>query len=65
MNACNFGVTIGVLAFLGLMVLLILDALFDNITSIQHRKYVVMGDIGFSGKHVDIIGIVHVFCFFY
>ena len=49
-NACSFGVTVGVLAFLGVMVLLILDALFDNITSIQQRKYVVIGDIAFSGR---------------
>jgi uncharacterized membrane protein YuzA (DUF378 family) len=48
-NACHFGTTIGVLAFLGLMVFLILDALFDNISSVQHRKYVVIGDIAFSG----------------
>ena len=48
-NACNFGTTIGVLAFLGLLGFLILDALFENITSVQQRKYVVLGDMGFSG----------------
>ncbi|KAI0236574.1 Synaptogyrin-1 [Lamellibrachia satsuma] len=48
-NACNFGVAIGVLAFLGLMGFLILDALFDNISSVQHRKYVVIADMAFSG----------------
>lgn len=49
-NACGFGTTIGVLAFLGCMALLVLDALFDNISSIQQRKYIVIGDIVFSGK---------------
>jgi hypothetical protein len=48
-NACGFGVAIGVLAFLGLIVLLVLDALFENISSIQQRKYAVLGDVIFSG----------------
>lgn len=48
-NACGFGTVIGVLAFLGLMILLAVDAMFDNISGIQHRKYAVMADIGFSG----------------
>ena len=50
-NACNYGVTIGVLAFLGLLVFLFLDAIFETrISSIQHRKYIVLCDIAFSGK---------------
>lgn len=48
-NACAFGTWIGVLAFVGLMILLAVDAMFDNISGIQHRKYAVMADIGFSG----------------
>jgi len=48
-NACGFGTAIGVLAFLGLIVLLAIDAMFENISSIQHRKWVVLGDMGFSG----------------
>ncbi|ELT99644.1 hypothetical protein CAPTEDRAFT_163343 [Capitella teleta] len=48
-NACNFGTAIGVLAFLALIALLISDALFSNITSVQQRKYIVLGDMGFSG----------------
>ena len=49
-NACGFGVAVGVIAFLGCMAFLVLDALFENISSIQQRKHVVLGDIGFSGK---------------
>ena len=50
-NACNYGITIGVLAFLGLIGFLILDAVFEtHISSIQHRKYIVMADIAFSGR---------------
>lgn len=50
-NACGFGVTIGVISFLGLLCFLIADGLFDNISSVQTRKYVVLADIAFSGKH--------------
>ena len=51
-NACNFGVTIGVLAFLGLIVFLVLDAIFEtHISSIQHRKYIVIADLAFSGQY--------------
>ncbi|CAD5117665.1 DgyrCDS6417 [Dimorphilus gyrociliatus] len=49
-NACGFGTAIGVIAFLGLTAFLIFDALFENfISSVQHRKYIVMADMGFSG----------------
>ena len=49
-NACNYGITIGVMAFLGLIVFLLLDAVFETkISSIQHRKYIVMADVAFSG----------------
>ena len=51
-NACGFGTAIGVLAFLGLLALLVIDAMFDNISSIQHRKWAVLGDMGFSGEGV-------------
>lgn len=47
-NACNYGIGIGVLAFLFCIGFLILDAVFDNISNIQHRKYAVIADIGIS-----------------
>lgn len=48
-NACSFGTVVGVMAFFGLILLLVVDAMFDNISGIQHRKYAVIGDMGFSG----------------
>ena len=49
-NACGFGVAVGVIAFMACMAFLVIDALFENISSIKQRKHVVMADIGFSGK---------------
>ena len=48
-DCCSFGISVGVIAFLGLMGFLVLDALFDNISSVQRRKYVVIADMAFSG----------------
>jgi len=48
-SACRFGTAIGVFSFLGLIALLLVDAMFDNISSIQHRKWAVHADMGFSG----------------
>ena len=53
-NACGYGIAIGVLAFLGLMALLVSDAIFDNISSIQQRKYIVIGDVVFSGMNIEL-----------
>ncbi|XP_002736675.1 synaptogyrin-3-like isoform X2 [Saccoglossus kowalevskii] len=47
-NACNFGIAIGVLAFLACMVFLVTDAVMDQISSVEYRKYIVMADLGFS-----------------
>ncbi len=48
-NACNFGVTVGVVAFLACMAFLVVDALFDNMSNVQYRKYAVLSDLVFSG----------------
>jgi len=48
-NACGWSVFVGVFAFLACMILIVGDAMFDNLSSVQTRKYVVMGDLGFSG----------------
>lgn len=53
-NACGFGTAVGVIGTLGLIGFLVLDAMFENISSVQHRKYVVIGDIGFSGNILNI-----------
>ena len=48
-HSCSLGISVGVIAFLGLMGFLVLDALFGNISSVRRRKYVVLADIAFSG----------------
>ncbi|KAL3877269.1 hypothetical protein ACJMK2_035001 [Sinanodonta woodiana] len=48
-GACSYGVAIGVLAFLLCTGFLVLDALFPNISSVQHRKYAVIADLSLSG----------------
>jgi len=42
----------GVMAFLLLLLFLGLDALFDNLSNVEHRKYIVIADIMCSGKCV-------------
>lgn len=49
-SACNYGVGIGVIAFLACAVMLILDANFPQISNAQQRKIIVMGDFVFSGE---------------
>ncbi|XP_046359609.1 synaptogyrin-2-like [Haliotis rufescens] len=48
-NACGYGVGIGVIAFLLCVAFLLLDAIFDNLSSVQHRKYAVIADLTASG----------------
>ena len=49
-DACHFGNAVGIIAFLALMAFLALDAVFDNISNVMHRKYIVMADVIFSGN---------------
>lgn len=49
-DACNYGTTIGLIAFLACIFFIILDVKFQQISSIKDRKKAVMLDIGFSGK---------------
>ncbi|XP_075072823.1 synaptogyrin-2 [Mixophyes fleayi] len=48
-DACHYGVGIGVLAFLGSLVFLGLDAYFPTLSNINTRKYIVFSDLGFAG----------------
>ncbi|XP_066293096.1 synaptogyrin-3-like [Branchiostoma lanceolatum] len=48
-NACHYGIGIGVVAFLGCVLFICVDAMFDNFSSVQQRKYIVIGDMVFSG----------------
>jgi MFS family permease len=48
MDACNFGIAIGVISFVVLIGFLVADAFFDLLSNIQQRKYIVIADICFS-----------------
>lgn len=54
-GACNFGVGIGILAFLACVIFLILDAYFPQISNAKERKAIVLGDLVFSGKSLTFL----------
>jgi hypothetical protein len=49
-NACNYGVGIGVIAFLASIALLAGEYCFEQMSSVKTRKHYVLGDLGFSGE---------------
>lgn len=49
-NACNYGITVGVFAFLSCLLYLALDVYFPQISSVKDRKKAVLSDIGVSGE---------------
>lgn len=49
-SACNYGVGIGVLAFMACIVMLVIDANFPQISNAKQRKIIVIGDLVFSGE---------------
>lgn len=49
-NACNYGTAIGVIAFIAAIGFLLVDALYEQISSVQNRKYLTMMDLAFSGE---------------
>ncbi|XP_023670804.1 synaptogyrin-3 [Paramormyrops kingsleyae] len=48
-DACNYGITIGVVAFLASTLFFILDIHFPQISSVKDRKKAILVEIGFSG----------------
>lgn len=54
-NACSYGVTVGVLAFLTCLLYLALDVYFPQISSVKDRKKAVLSDIGVSGEPVRVV----------
>ncbi|XP_013782329.1 synaptogyrin-like [Limulus polyphemus] len=48
-HACNYGIGIGVIAFLASIVFLVVEARFEIISSIKLRKQLVLCDLVFSG----------------
>lgn len=53
-DACNYGIIIGVLAFLASLCFLALDVYFPQISSVKDRKRAVLLEMGFSGEHINI-----------
>lgn len=49
-DACRYGIGIGVLAFLACIFFFMVDAYFPQISNATDRKYLVLADLGFSGK---------------
>eukprot|EP00794_Sanderia_malayensis_P009175 gene9175-10149_t len=48
-NACNFGIAIGVIAFLACLAFIVLDTQFNNFSNAETRRHLVIGDLVFSG----------------
>ncbi|XP_071443631.1 synaptogyrin [Hetaerina americana] len=48
-NACNYGVGIGVIAFVASIGFLVGEYLFEQMSSVKTRKHYVLLDLGFSG----------------
>lgn len=46
-NACNYGVAIGVIAFLASMIFLAGEYLFEQMSSVKSRKHYVLADLIF------------------
>ena len=47
-GACNYGVAIGVIAFIACLIFLALDFFMDSITHVEVKKYVFLSDLLFS-----------------
>lgn len=54
-DACNYGVTIGLIAFLACIFFFVLEMRFQQISSVKDRKKAVLLEIAFSGKACKII----------
>ena len=47
-GACNYGVAIGVIAFLACLIFLATDLFMDSITNVEAKKYIYLADLLFS-----------------
>ncbi|XP_072299380.1 synaptogyrin-2a [Eucyclogobius newberryi] len=47
-SACSYAVGVGVLAFVACVIFFLLDAYFPQISNAKDRRYIVIGDLGFS-----------------
>ncbi|XP_054168134.1 synaptogyrin-like [Oppia nitens] len=60
-NACRLGSGLGLIGFLASIAFLVLEALFQNLSSIKIRRRVVAFDLGFSG----VWSVLYLICFAY
>ncbi|XP_046632339.1 synaptogyrin-1-like [Daphnia pulicaria] len=56
-NACNYGVGIGVIAFLAAATLLAGEYFFPQMSSVKTRRHYVLGDLAFSGFWAFLYGV--------
>jgi len=57
-NACRLANMVSLVGFIGALALLVLEALFQNLSSIKIRKRAVMADLGFSAVWAALFLIV-------
>lgn len=57
-NACNYGVTVGVIGFLASMGFIAGEYFFEQFSSVKTRKHYVLADLGFSGKLILIFFLI-------
>ncbi|CAI9538953.1 unnamed protein product [Staurois parvus] len=48
-DACRYGIGIGVIAFFGALIFLGLDVYLPMLSNVQTRKHIVLSDFGFAG----------------
>lgn len=48
-GACNYGVAIGVIAFIACLIFLATDFFMDSISNVEAKKYIFLSDLLFSG----------------
>ncbi|CAF0796319.1 unnamed protein product [Brachionus calyciflorus] len=60
-TACGYGILVGVIAFIACIIFLILDARFENFSSIKIRRRVVVADMVFSAAWAFVWFII--FCY--
>ena len=57
-GACGYGTAVGIVAFMGLVAFVVLDALFESIINLDNRRYVVISEISFLG----LFGLLYLNC---
>lgn len=61
-SACRLGSGVAFIGFVGAIAFLVIEALFQNLSSIKVRRRVVLGDVGFSGKLIVHFFVYLVYC---